>query len=102
MRRTVVSAQAHASGKDQFSVREQSMHLYHGAVFEAKGNFRLAAFRSRSRDSFLCLLWLNGAVPVDPATSKEAVMYHAMAKQKKADYQDGYKQEPSDSKPARL
>jgi hypothetical protein len=55
------------------------------------GKFWLVSFRSRSRDLFQCLLWLDGAVLVDPATSKEAVTYHAMAKQKKADYQDDYK-----------
>jgi len=34
MRCTVVSAQAHASGEDQFRVREQTRYVYHGAVFE--------------------------------------------------------------------
>jgi len=41
-------------------------------------------------------------LPVDPATSKEAVMHHALAKQKKADYQRDYKQEPYNCEPARL
>jgi len=34
---------------------------------------------------------------VDPAASKEAVMHHAMDKEKKNDCQDDYKQELSDS-----
>jgi len=29
------------------------------------------------------LLWSEGAVPVDPAASKEAMMHHALGKQKK-------------------
>lgn len=32
---------------------------------------------------FQCLLWVAGTVPVDPATSKEAMMHHALGKQKK-------------------
>ena len=44
---------------------------------------------------FQCLLWYDGAVPVDPAASKEAVTHHAMGKQKKDDCQDDYKQELS-------
>jgi hypothetical protein len=28
------------------------------------------------------LLWSEGAVPIDPAASKEAVIYHAFGKQK--------------------
>jgi len=32
-------------------------------------------------------------VLVDPATSKEAVAHHVLAKQKNEGYQDGYKEE---------
>jgi hypothetical protein len=34
---------------------------------------------------------VEGTVPVDPATSKEAMMYHALGKQKKDDCQGDYK-----------
>jgi hypothetical protein len=37
----------------------------------------------------------DGAVPVDPAASKEAVMHHAVDKEKKDDCQKDYKQELS-------
>jgi hypothetical protein len=37
----------------------------------------------------------DGAVPVKPAAFKEAVMHHALAKQKKDDRQEDYKQELS-------
>jgi len=37
----------------------------------------------------------EGAVPVDPAASKEAVMHHAIDKEKKDDCQDDYEQELS-------
>jgi hypothetical protein len=39
----------------------------------------------------------DGAVPVKPAAFKEAVMHHALAKQKKDDCQEDYKQELSNS-----
>jgi hypothetical protein len=39
----------------------------------------------------------DGAVPVFPATLKEAVTHHALAKQKKNDHQEHYKQELSNS-----
>jgi hypothetical protein len=39
----------------------------------------------------------DGAVPVFPATLKEAVTHHALTKQKKDDYQDNYKHELSNS-----
>jgi hypothetical protein len=45
---------------------------------------------------------LEGAVLVDPASSKEAVTHHALAKQKKADCQGDNKQELYNSEPARL
>jgi hypothetical protein len=37
----------------------------------------------------------EGAVPVDPAAFKEAVMHHAMDKEKKDDCQKDYEQELS-------
>ena len=43
------------------------------------------------------LLLSDGAVPVVPAALKEAVTHHALAKQKKDDRQDDYKQELSNS-----
>jgi hypothetical protein len=39
----------------------------------------------------------DGAVPVDPATSKEAVTHHALDKKEKDDRQDDCKQELSNS-----
>jgi hypothetical protein len=39
----------------------------------------------------------GGAIPVDPAASKEAVTHHALGKEKKDDCQDDYKQELSNS-----
>jgi hypothetical protein len=35
----------------------------------------------------------EGAVPVNPAASKETVTHHALGKQKKDNCQDDYKQE---------
>jgi hypothetical protein len=52
---------------------------------------------SGDQDSFQCLLLSDGAVPVFPATFKEAMMHHALAKQKKDDCQDNYKHELSNS-----
>jgi hypothetical protein len=52
---------------------------------------------SRDQDFFQCLLLSGGAVPVDPAAFMEAVTHHALAKQKKDDCQDDYKQELSNS-----
>ena len=43
------------------------------------------------------LLLSDGAVPVFPATLKEAMTHHALPKQKKDDRQDSYKQELSNS-----
>jgi hypothetical protein len=43
------------------------------------------------------ILLSDGAVPVDPLALKEAVTQHAMAKQKKKDRQEDYKQELSNS-----
>jgi hypothetical protein len=34
---------------------------------------------------FQSLLWPEGAILVDPAASKEAVMHHALGKQKNGD-----------------
>jgi hypothetical protein len=39
------------------------------------------------------LLLSDGAVPVFPATLKEAMTHHTLPKQKKDDRQDSYKQE---------
>jgi hypothetical protein len=39
----------------------------------------------------------DGAIPVDALASKEAVTHHVLAKQKKDDCQDDYKQELSNS-----
>jgi hypothetical protein len=44
----------------------------------------------------------DGAVPVKPAAFKEAVMQHALAKQKKNDCQEDYKQELFNSERGRL
>jgi hypothetical protein len=43
------------------------------------------------------LLLSDGAVPVKPAAFKEAVMHHALAKQKKEDCQEECEQELSNS-----
>jgi hypothetical protein len=43
------------------------------------------------------LLLSDGAVPMEPAAFKEAVTHHALAKQKKDDCQDDYKEELSSS-----
>jgi len=47
-------------------------------------------------------LLADGAVPVEPATTKEAVTHHALGEQKKDDCQDDYKQETSNSEPGWL
>jgi hypothetical protein len=39
---------------------------------------------------------------MDPAASTEAMMHHALGKQKKDDCQDDYKQERSNSEPGQL
>jgi hypothetical protein len=39
----------------------------------------------------------DGTVPVKPAAFKEAMTHHALAKQKKDDCQDDYKQQLSNS-----
>jgi hypothetical protein len=39
---------------------------------------------------------------MNPTASKEAVAYHALAKQKKKDCQDDYQQEPSNAEPGWL
>ncbi len=57
---------------------------------------------SRDQDFFQCLLLSRGAVPVDPPALMEAVTHHALAKQKKNDCQDDYKQELSHSERGRL
>jgi hypothetical protein len=44
-----------------------------------------------------CQLLSVGAVPVDPASFMEAVTHHALAKQKKDDHQEDYKQDLSNS-----
>jgi hypothetical protein len=43
------------------------------------------AFGAASKP-FSRLLRSKGIVPIDPASSKEAVTYHALAKQKEDDY----------------
>ena len=48
------------------------------------------------------LLWPDGAVPVGPAASKEAVTHHALAKQKNDDCQNDYKHDTSNSEPGWL
>jgi hypothetical protein len=48
------------------------------------------------------MLWVEGVVPVDPATSEEAMMHHALGKHKTDDCQGDYKQESSNSEPGRL
>jgi hypothetical protein len=58
--------------------------------------FSLASFKRRAR-LFQCLLLPYGAVPVVPAAFMEVVTQHALAKQKKDDCQDDYKQELSNS-----
>jgi hypothetical protein len=44
------------------------------------------------------LLLTGDAVPVEPAAVMEVVTHHVLAKQKKDDYQDNYKQELSKPK----
>ena len=46
----------------------------------------------------ICLLLSDGAVPVSSAALEEAVSHHTMAKHKKDDCQEDYKQELSNSK----
>jgi hypothetical protein len=53
----------------------------------------------RDHDYFQCLLWSDGAVPVDLTASKEAMMHHSLGEQEKEDCQDDYKQELSNSEP---
>jgi hypothetical protein len=48
---------------------------------------------SIDKDVFQSLLLPEGAVPVNPAPSKETVTHHALGKQKKDNCQDDYKQE---------
>jgi len=43
----------------------------------------LEGFGAATKTFFRGLLWSEGAVPVDPAASKEAMMHHALGKQKK-------------------
>jgi len=45
----------------------------------------------------VCLLLSDGAIPVSSAALEEAVSHHAMAKHKKDDCQEDYKQELSNS-----
>jgi hypothetical protein len=61
---------------------------------------RLSPPSGKAHDAFQSLLWSDGAIPVDPAASKEAVMHHALAKQKKNHDQEDDKQEFCDSGPA--
>jgi hypothetical protein len=49
------------------------------------------------QDFLQSLLLSDGAVPVDALASKEAMTHHVLAKQKKDDRQDDYKQELSNS-----
>ena len=51
------------------------------------------------QDAFHPLLRPHGTVRVDPATSKEAVSHHALAKQKSEEYEDDYKHEQSNYRP---
>ena len=41
---------------------------------------QLGIIRSPDQDFFQCLLWGDGAVPVNPAASKEAVTHHGIEK----------------------
>jgi hypothetical protein len=66
-----------------------------------EGRLKIARRFNAGYGSF-CLLLPDGAVPVKPAALKEAVTHHALAKQKKDDYQEDYKQEVSNSKRGRL
>jgi hypothetical protein len=65
----------------------------------ASRNAKFGIGRSRNRDGFESLLWPQGAIPVDPTSSKESVAHHALAQQKKGDYQRGHKCDTSNCKP---
>jgi hypothetical protein len=52
---------------------------------------------SPTKSFFNLYLLADGAVPVFPATLKEAVAHHALAKQKKGGCQHDYKQESPNS-----
>jgi hypothetical protein len=54
-------------------------------------------YRGQSITPVRPLLLSDGAIPVKPAALKEAVPHHAVAKQKKDDCQEDYKQEVSSS-----
>jgi hypothetical protein len=55
-----------------------------------------------SATNSFCLLLSDGAVPVKPPALKEAVTHHALAKQKKDDCQEDYKEELPNSERGRL
>ena len=85
------------NGREIFSINTKVL-----AILRVLPSKRSSQIRRSSEDFIQCLLWLDGAVTVDPAASEEAVTHHAQAKQKKTDCQSDYKQEPYNSKPARL
>ena len=83
----------------------------HGAIVQvwtwldglrATATTRGGIIRSQDQDFFQCLLWSDGAVPVEPAAYMEAVTHHALGEQKKDDCQDDYKQETFNSEPGWL
>jgi len=69
------------------------------AVLNSRGvaNCSASHHSSDGQDFVQCLLLPYGAIPVFPATLKEAMTHHALAKEKKDDRQDDYKQELSNS-----
>jgi hypothetical protein len=73
--------------------------LYRDAHFKECAPWHRAELRPRL---FQSLLWPEGAILVDPAASKEAVMHHALGKQKNGDGQPNQKQELSNLEPGRL
>jgi len=52
---------------------------------------QLGIIRNLDGNAFQRPLLPEGTVPVNPTASKEAVMYHALANQKKDDCQNDYK-----------
>jgi len=73
--------------------------LYRDAHLKECAPWHRAELRPRL---FQSLLWPEGAILVDPAASKEAVMHHALGKQKNGDGQPNQKQELSNLEPGRL
>ena len=68
-------------------------------MFELRVSFVRASPFSTDLNCGDCLLLSNGAVSVVSAALKEAVTHHALPEQKQHDYEDDYKQEPSDFAP---